>query len=205
MIQPLSGDKSAVARSRQTKLSTTLPKAKTFFETATNMAMSEFAANGRPGVAKIYLMATDGLASNKAAAEKSFLEAKKQGTIVETDQYNSADAQIDFRTSTVVLCYYMLKRCCTVLPRPAGIKVLMLAVGFWASVVPAPAKWLSYPQISVEDGFAHLNAQLSEVRSPAIRIKSKDCPSNAYLRRWSPSCARAQSRRLPQSRQLRSP
>lgn len=91
MIQPLSGDKSAVARSRQTKLSTTLPKAKTFFETATNMAMSEFAANGRPGVAKIYLMATDGLASNKAAAEKSFLEAKKQGTIVETDQYNSAE------------------------------------------------------------------------------------------------------------------
>jgi hypothetical protein len=131
MIQPLSCDKNAVVQSRQTKLLTTLPRAKTYFETATNMAMSEFASNGRAGVSKIYLMITDGLPTNKAAAEKSFVEAKKQ-----------------------------------------GIKVLMLGIGFWATVKPAPEIWLSYPQINVEDGFEFLDERLDAVCSPAVIINS---------------------------------
>ena len=77
---------------------------------------------------------TDGLASNKTAAELSFLAAQKQGVIV-----------------------------------------LMVLVGFWATMMPPPNAWLSFPPISVPDGFADLKNQLYSIQN-LVCIESQPIP-----------------------------
>ena len=52
VVQPLSGDKAAVAAARTSKLSTRMPKGRTRMNLAVDLAVAEFAKNGRPGLPK---------------------------------------------------------------------------------------------------------------------------------------------------------
>ncbi len=52
VVQPLSGDKAAVAAARKTNMTSTMPKGKTNTHLAVDLAVAQFATNGRAGLPK---------------------------------------------------------------------------------------------------------------------------------------------------------
>jgi hypothetical protein len=80
-------------------------------------------------VRQVLVVFTDGIPTNKTAAELSFLAAQKKGVIV-----------------------------------------MMVLIGFWATMVPPPNAWSSYPPINVADGFTELENSLQAIQSLVCAI-----------------------------------
>jgi len=75
----LTGDKNAVIQSRHQKMSSPLAKGRSFIDKAVNLASAEFDANGRVGVPKLLVILTDGIATDKQAAQNALIAAKARG------------------------------------------------------------------------------------------------------------------------------